>query len=397
MTSHLYTNYKGKPVSTHSFSAGTIYTGCPRKYKLQKKDGWVERARKASMEFGKCLEDSIQYLHANEMRANSGPEEFARLWEKFKDDRELVFTDKEGDWESLASMGRQMLTLYEVKFKDFGILDPRFQLQYKKAPFAGDPNYGSLEFVGYVDMRCGLKVPDAPEPAQALIDIKTSASAFPSRPGILRLDDQLRTYSWLTGIEYCGFLVFVKSKSALKDGDDVTLLADTLMFPAGTNLVVVYVPDDGGSVVVAPREVYQNYKASTKGMRAGEKLNWVRLEYHTRMQAAKLEDLTKCRLQFIVDKIPAEDAREAGEEVGRQMVEICRANEGGCWPKRPSIRFPGGACMWCPMLGLCIGNQELVAERLINITPVSGIQTTAAASSNVPAEEDWFSEEMGDE
>jgi hypothetical protein len=329
------------------------------------------------------------------MRANSGPEEFARLWEKFKDDKELVFTEKEGDWGALSDMGRQMLTLYEIKFKDFGIADPRFQLQYKKAPFAGDPTYGSLEFVGYVDMRCGLKVPDSPEPAPALIDIKTSATAFPSRPGILRLDDQLRTYSWLTGIEYCGFLVFVKSKSALKDGDEVTLLKDTLMFPTGYGLTVAYF--EGETPVVCTKETYQNYKTDSKGMRAGEKLNAVRSKYWSQMCSAFPWDVTKCKLQFIVDNIPAEDAREAGEEVGRQMVEICRANEEGCWPKRPSIRFPGGACLWCPMLGLCTDNQQLVAERLVNITPVSGFQTTAAASSNVPAEEDWFEMEMNEE
>jgi len=58
------------------------------------------------------------------------------------------------------------------------------------------------------------------------------------------------------------------------------------------------------------------------------------------------------------------------------------ANERNYWPQDGrGIRFPNNNCTVCPMIGLCIGDDKLRDEKLINIS---------ASKATVPANEDWL-------
>ena len=59
----LYINSKGNPWRKHSYSAGNTFDQCPRKYFLQKVMGWKERDNKARFQFGKALENAVQWFH----------------------------------------------------------------------------------------------------------------------------------------------------------------------------------------------------------------------------------------------------------------------------------------------------------------------------------------------
>src|ERR1700675_4077853 len=133
----LYVNSRGQEVRSHSYSGGDTYKFCAQKYKLQRIDGWQERGKKASLEFGKAIESAVQFHHEN--RCSGGPEEFARLWKKFEGE-DLTYTVAEKDWESLSLSGVEMLKLYNLLLPTFPIdftAPIRFQVKYSKNFFPG--------------------------------------------------------------------------------------------------------------------------------------------------------------------------------------------------------------------------------------------------------------------
>src|SRR3990167_9323184 len=148
---HLYTSPKGKLVTIHSYTSGQDYKKCPRYYKEKKIVGWKEKEQKAAFKFGNCIEDSIRFFHESGMKAGSAGEEFTRLWLKHKENKELVYTDKEGSWEDMHQMGVEMLALYEIRLPSLPIYKPQFQLQFKKEVFPNSELSG-IEFTAWIDM-----------------------------------------------------------------------------------------------------------------------------------------------------------------------------------------------------------------------------------------------------
>lgn len=64
------------------------------------------------------------------------------------------------------------------------------------------------EFVAYPDAVGSLD-----EVSPTIIDFKTTTSSYPSSPdGIVSLDQQLISYSWITGIANVALVVFVRKK-----------------------------------------------------------------------------------------------------------------------------------------------------------------------------------------
>jgi hypothetical protein len=66
-------------------------------------------------------------------------------------------------------------------------------------------------------------------------------------------------------------------------------------------------------------------------------------------------------IQYLKATITEEQRREFGLSVERTISQI----EDLQFPPRPGIRFPQNPCVSCGHLGLCLGNQELVAANLV--------------------------------
>ena len=60
MSNRLYINYANRPVTAHSYSAGTTFRFCKRRYYLERIQGWREKEQKASLHFGRCVEDALK-------------------------------------------------------------------------------------------------------------------------------------------------------------------------------------------------------------------------------------------------------------------------------------------------------------------------------------------------
>jgi hypothetical protein len=368
----LYVNAKGRPVSTHSYSGGNEYKFCRRKYRLSRIDGWKEVDEKASKEFGKCLEDALSFWHSNDMKAGSCAEEFRRLFQKHKENPKLVYTDKEGSFEDLMQMGSEMCRLYEIRWPSFGLSAPRFQLNYEKHPFPGT-ELAQIKYTAWVDMRATvneLYLTPEESPKPIIIDIKTSAVRFPDEKGMLRLDGQLKSYAWVSGIPDVGFLVFVKARpNSFKKGDEVSVLSDaSASIHPGDSAVVLFQDDEFNHVYVVRESQYQAYEDALKGLK-GKALEAKKQEMAESLDAQVFtaEGMTKQRIQFLTDRIPDEDIQEAGEIVGRDIVNIVQSSKDNFFPKDGGVRFPDQKCTWCAYLGICSGNPALRDQKLVQI------------------------------
>ena len=63
-------------------------------------------------------------------------------------------------------------------------------------------------------------------------------------------------------------------------------------------------------------------------------------------------------IQYLKAAITEEQRREYGRLVETTVGQI----ETGQFPPHSGIRFPQNGCMSCPILGLCLDNQELIAR-----------------------------------
>jgi len=108
--------------------------------------------------------------------------------------------------------------------------------------------------------------------------------------------------------------------------------------------------------------------------------------------------------QFVGAHISQEDMNEAGETIGQEIAEIVAANKRGSFPKQPGIRFPNNKCINCAMLGICLGDDAMRDDLLVNIKKIGeggGPQgeparasvlgpTATCDSSNAPPQLDWL-------
>ena len=371
----LYTNPKGINITRHSYSAGSDFSKCRRYYKLKRVDGWREKKRKAAMDFGTCLETAIRFFHANKGEPGSTAAEFLRTWAAFKDLPELDFGD-DFTWEDLNQIGQEMGRLYEAVLPSLPFRDPRFQLEYKKELFPGSYLAG-LEDLAYVDMLAQLN--NAPDPVSGLvttrpiiIDIKTSGASYNATPGIHKLDPQLRRYAWLSGIHDVAFLTFVKTSLGVKKGDIITLLAPVVnpgfTFLPGSKLVVLSTKFNDSippHVHCLTPENYADYKEQSKDLK-GKLADAVAGKFGIeRGIAVPATDLTKQKLQYLPAYITSESMKEMGEMVGEQLARIVDAGQRNYYPQDGGTRFPTAQCTFCPMRGICLGDDKLRDELVV--------------------------------
>ena len=374
---YLYLSPKNNyPVTSHSYSGGALFDDCPAKYNYDRRQGYKDKDRRASTAFGNAVEAVIQYYHSTGQHIGDSVDEFKRLWLLEKNNPELAYSDKE-DWDVMYQQGAEMIRLYDVMLPNLPISSPQFQLNYKKE-FYPDSDYAGLNDTAYIDMLVDAPAehPLLPPHAnkQLIVDIKTSGVMYPSDPRLVALDGQLRRYAWTSGIGLVSFLVLVKRGIDFERGDPVTLIGWWNDTHALGSEMVVFDASKSTLTLLSPK-IYDQYEKEAKGLK-GNALKDKKAEFITVGWEVAREDVTKQRLQFLAAVITEENRYEAGELAGMQARNICDANLNDFFPKRPGIKFPNNHCLYCSHLGLCIGDQDMVKQKLVQI---SG-----------PKQEDWL-------
>ena len=391
MTS-LYTSSSGREVTHSSSSSLDVFRLCRRKFKLSRIDGWRQKEKKASREFGKCIESAVQYYHDNGLKSGEAITEFQRLWAKFIDQTDLTYTDQETDWKSLNTQGQEMMRLYEITLPTLPIKNPKWQLQFLKPLWPGDPTYGDLQFMGYVDLLSTLE-----DGTRIVVDIKTAKSMLDVTPGMMSLDGQLRKYAWVSGIRDVAFLNFVKTKpDDFKKGTSVTLLEDVEVggvsdaLKAGQQFVVAKFqapkeaveaaegvkasPAVPWTMFVATEETVQKMDKeldaiSGKGAKEATAAVFTNYIISGGLVQVKRDQITKTRLQFVRGTIPEAELTEIGEQIGSDTMAVHQSSKTGLYPKDGGVRFPNAVCGWCEMRGICLKDNKLRDELLVQIGP----------------------------
>lgn len=384
----LYRSASGREVSHASSSSLDGIRFCRRKFRLSRIDGWKEKTKKASLEFGKAIESAVQFYSDNGLKDGDAVSEFERLWLKWADNTELVYTDQEKNFWDLLLMGREMMQLFEILLPTLPIHNPKWQLCYEKKLWPGT-DLDDLSFKAYIDLLSTLE-----DGSRLLIDIKTAKSLLPVSSNMIALDGQLRKYAWVTGIREVGFLNFVKSEpNSFRKGVEVHLLEDIGDWKAGQKLVVwKYFPpteatedDNHAHMFVSTEEVVQKLDEELeqiKGKGSTEAKASKTAEYVDRgdLKIALRDQVTKTRLQFIRGTIPEEDIPEIGQQIGDDMLAMKNCHDTGRYPADGGVRFPNAVCGWCNLRGICLKDDKLVEELLVQIKPAK------------TEEEDWLKE-----
>lgn len=317
----------------------------------------------------------MQYYHTNNLILSDAIDEWKRLWAIQQDNKDLTYSAKDVSWEHMYQQGIDMLKLYHVKLPELPIKNPQFQLNYKKEFYPGT-QYAGLQFTAYVDMQTdvefdhpALPAIDRPENGQRtlIIDIKTSGNEYGVDPRLSSMDPQLRSYAWVAGQRDVAFLVFVKRNPSIEKGDVVSLVEwwndDN---PLGSERVALKV--ESSTVTIVAPEVWEKYQEESKGLKGNAlkaKVNEFIEQYGFHVS---LSDVTKQKIQFLPALIADEDAEETGELRGQEAIAISQANQTDFFPKRPGVRFPNNHCTFCNYLGLCLKDDDMINEKLINIS-----------------------------
>ena len=180
----------------YSYTQISRYLRCPRSYRYRYLDGWTEKETKASMLFGRCFEIAL----AAYFRGGDCTEVLFKEWGAY---RNATLEYGNGDsWDKLVHQGIHLLEMFA---RDDRIRVPQAQknLQLKMLRKLSD---GS-EFVAYIDAIGRL------DGQRVLIDWKTTTSRYSEEPsGLLSLDLQLGSYSWISGIHDVALVVFVRKR-----------------------------------------------------------------------------------------------------------------------------------------------------------------------------------------
>jgi hypothetical protein len=334
---------------------------------LSRVEGWKPKARKASVEIGKCLESALQFYYENGLKASDFEDEWRRLWLKFSE-IEMVYTDQEKNWQTIFTLGTEWSRLFPILQPNLPIQHPRFQLQFKKQLWPGDPTYGDLEFMGYVDILSTLD-----NGTRLVVDVKTAKTALSVAPGMMALDGQLRKYAWVSGIREVGFLNFIKcDPTSFKKGDSVTLLAPILEWSPGTELTIAKYDKDLNAYYLAPEETVRKMEEEIeqikgKGSTEGKAALFNSYVTEGKVAMCERESFTKVKIQFVRGIIPEQDMKEIGDGIGADMLTLKTSADRGLFPKDGGVRFPNAICSWCEMLPICNRNDAVRDVTLVQI------------------------------
>jgi len=185
---------EGKPSVILSYTQISKYLRCPRSYRYRYLEGWREKDTRAAMIFGRCFEKALAALFRREDPA-------AALFEEWGAFREASLEYKKGEsWDRLVHQGVHLLERFAQENR-VSIRAPQKNLQIKMVRALP----GGHEFVAYLDAIGEL------DGQPCVIDWKTTTCRYPENPeGLLSLDPQLLSYSWMRGIPAVALAVFVR-------------------------------------------------------------------------------------------------------------------------------------------------------------------------------------------
>jgi len=180
----------------YSYTQISQYLTCPRKYRHRYLDGWQEKDTRASMLFGRALEQAVAALFRREDPA-------AVLFEQWAPCKNTNLTYAERDsWDRMLQQGVQLLERFA---QDGRVRIPRASSN-QQIQFTRKLNSGN-NFVSYIDALGEL------DGTPCVLEWKTASARFPDEPsGLAALDPQLVCYSWMTGIEEVAQVVFVRKR-----------------------------------------------------------------------------------------------------------------------------------------------------------------------------------------
>lgn len=180
----------------YSFTQISRYLRCPRSYRYRYLDGWSDKETKATMLFGRCFEKALAaYFHREDCTAALFKE-----WGAYRG-AHLDYGRGES-WDKLVHQGVHLLHMFAQQNR-IRVPHPKKDLQLKM--LRALPNGG--EFVAYIDAIGQI------DGRQFVIDWKTTTSRYSEEPdGLLSLDPQLISYSWISGIPNVALVVFVRKR-----------------------------------------------------------------------------------------------------------------------------------------------------------------------------------------
>lgn len=354
----LYINSKGQPWRKHSYSAGNTFDQCPYKYFLQKVEGYKEVDTLARYQYGKAIEETVQYHH--EHNGEGTLDFFRRRWIE-EQDKQLKYTKIEKDWANCMLNGLDHIRLYVIRQPSLPIPmggQTSFQREYAKEVFVGDPNYGEIEDAGKLDIVAYVE-PNHPmlpkldwKPEYGafrplIIDMKAMAADLPEAYGIVAYDTQLRRYSWQSGIRDVALLGFIKKSRSLQKGSSVTLLEDRGPFKAGDEAVIALLMGDNEEQAYLVHNDFllgemtkaqgsKNGKTDQTNAAKDRRLVWL----ESNATLVDVVDITKQRLQFNAGYVTIESANDAGKIAARQIINIVNSWHQNSWPNTFGIRYP---------------------------------------------------------
>jgi hypothetical protein len=177
-----------------SYTQIAHYLRCPRSYRHRYLDGWREQETRAGMIFGRCFEKALAAYFGGDDCAAA----LYREWGVYRD-TPLEYKKRE-TWDRLVHQGVHLLELF-AQDNRVHIPEPQQNLQIKVVRELPNAN----KFISYIDAIGEL------DGQRCLIDWKTTTSRYPEEPaGLLSLDPQLISYSWMTGIFDVAFVVFIR-------------------------------------------------------------------------------------------------------------------------------------------------------------------------------------------
>ncbi|MGC2828296.1 MAG: PD-(D/E)XK nuclease family protein [Candidatus Acidiferrum sp.] len=194
MHDHKCHGREGKPSVILSYTQISNFLRCPRSYRYRYLDGWREKDTRAAMIFGRCFEKALAALFHREDPA-------AALFEEWGAFREASLEYRKGEsWDRLVHQGVHLLERFAQENR-VSVRVPQKNLQIKMVRALPS----GREFVAYLDAIGEL------DGQPCVIDWKTTTSRYPEDPeGLLSLDPQLLSYSWISGIPAVALVVFVR-------------------------------------------------------------------------------------------------------------------------------------------------------------------------------------------
>jgi len=213
----IYTSYSGFEVRDFSYSMANDIAECGWRARAKRIYGWTSIKDKAALHFGDCIEEALMW-HFDDERRMEMPAAFEFLWKEYKD-ADLIYTEKDGNWQEMMDMGMRLSDQFVSDFKSgeftrdtVGFVNPRFGMEFPK-PSEPHEWYNGTTLRYKADAVCCPS--ELAGFVRTLVDVKTSASSYPEKEknaGIIALDRQLRVGALASGLRNVGFLVFVKSK-----------------------------------------------------------------------------------------------------------------------------------------------------------------------------------------